>query len=185
MPEDFSRYRYKDRQPAVARARRLLWEAVCLLLFRPTPRWAFNSWRCTLLRMFGAQIGRGCRIAPSCRIWAPWNLTLGDFTALAEGVDCYCVAPIRIGSKVTVSQRAFLCTASHDVRSLLRPLESRSITIGDHVWIAAEAFLLPGVCIGDGSIIAARSLVTHDMPKWWICAGHPAKPLKPRELEQD
>lgn len=125
---------------------------------------------------------RGCRIAPTCSIWAPWNLEIGDYTAIADGVDVYAMARITLGSKVTISQRSFLCTGTHDTRSLLRPLVTREIVIKDHVWVAAEAFIHPGCVLEEGCVVGARSVVTADLPAWMICVGAPCRALKPRDI---
>lgn len=180
---DFAALRYRNELPKSGQARRLVWGIVWATLFRPTPRWALHGWRRFLLRLFGARIGAGCRIAPSCFVWAPWNLEMRDYSALGDAVDCYTMNKIRIGSKVAVSQRAFLCTGSHDTRSLQRPLTTAPITIGDHVWIAAEAMVMPGVEIAEGTVVAARSLVVKDLPGWSICAGQPCRVIRPRTLD--
>ena len=179
---DFRSLKYRNAFTSGAKLRRFAWEMVRLLVFRPTPRWALHGWRRFLLRSFGAKIGAGCRIAPSCRVWAPWNLTMGEFSAIGDGVDCYSMDRITIGSKVAVSQRTFLCAGSHDVRSLTRPLVTGPIVIGDHVWIAAESMVHPNVVIGEGTVIGARSVVLKDMPAWSVCAGHPCRKLKDRVL---
>lgn len=181
---DFHALRYRNGASRSALLRRLAWEAVWLLAFRPTPRWALHGWRRFLLRCFGAHIGEGCRIAPSCRIWAPWNLSMGAYAALGDGVDCYSMDRIRIGSKVAVSQRSFLCAGSHDIRSLSRPLITGPIEIEDHVWIAAECFVHPNVVIRQGAVIGARSVVLQDMPAWSVCAGHPCRKLEDRVLNE-
>lgn len=175
-------YRYKNGLSRRNQAVRLLWGLACALLFRTTPRWAMRGWRCQVLRIFGARIGAGCRIDPRARIWAPWNLELGDFVAVAEDVDVYCVDKIRIGSKAAVSQRAFLCTASHDIASLRRPLVHAPIEIGAHAWIAAEAMVMPGVTLGEGAVVAARGVVTRNVAPWTVVAGNPATPVKKRVL---
>lgn len=135
-----------------------------------------------LLRAFGAEIGNGCRIAPSARIWLPANLELGEYVAIGEGADIYCVARITMGSKVTVSQRAFLCTASHDITSLTRPLNYAPITIGDHAWIAAEAMVLPGAEIGEGTVIAARAVMRGTAAPWTVQAGNPVRQVGIRTI---
>lgn len=185
MTTDFATLRYENRIPKSVLLRRLIWKAVWIIAFRPTPRWALHGWRRQLLRAFGAKIGQGCRIAPSCFVWAPWNLQMGEYSALGDHVDCYTMANITIGSKVAVSQRAFLCTGSHDITSLRRPLITAPIQIGNHAWIAAEAMVFPGVTIGDGAVVGARSVVTRDVPVWTICAGHPCRPIRPRSLAPD
>jgi putative colanic acid biosynthesis acetyltransferase WcaF len=179
---DFRSLKYRSGFTTTAKLRRFVWEVVWLLAFRTTPRWALHGWRRFLLRCFGAKVGAGCRIAPSCRVWAPWNLTMGEFSVLGDGVDCYSMGRITIGSKVAVSQRSFLCTGSHDVRSLSRPLITGPIVIEDHVWIAAESFVHPNVVIRQGAVIGARSVVVHEMPAWSICAGHPCRKIKDRVL---
>src|SRR5690606_18499233 len=92
---------------------RAVWHIVWLCLYRPTPR-PFHRWRCWLLRLFGAKIGVGVRAYQSARVWAPWNLEMGDYSCLGDWVDCYSVDKIRIGAHATVSQYSYLCTASHD-----------------------------------------------------------------------
>ena len=179
---DFAQLKYVDTLPRSNKARRLLWGIVYQLLFRPTPRWMLHNWRRWLLRCFGAKVGVGCRIAPTCSIWAPWNLEIGDYTAIGDGVEVYAMAKITLGSKVTISQRSFLCTGSHDTRSLLRPLVTREIVIKDHVWVAAEAFIHPGCVLEEGCVVGARSVVTASQPAWMICVGAPCRPLKPRDI---
>lgn len=175
-------YRYVNQLSFGNRLSRMAWGVVRVLLFRPTPRWALHGWRCSLLRIFGATVGVGCRIDPSARIWLPRNLRLGDYVAIAEGVDVYCVAPITIGSKVAISQRVFLCGASHDITRLTRPLTMAPITIGDHAWIAAEAMVHPGALIDDGAVVAARAVLRGTAASWTIHAGNPARQVGLRRL---
>lgn len=180
----FQQYKYMNTLPVSNKLMRFVWEVVWLVAFRPTPRWAMHGWRRGLLRAFGAKIGPGCRISPSCKVWAPWNLEMGSYSALGDEVDCYAMDKIRIGSKVAISQRTFLCTGSHDTSSLLRPLTTAPITIHDHAWVAAECLIHPGVSIGEGSVVGARSVVTRNLPPWSICLGSPCKPVKPRILSE-
>jgi putative colanic acid biosynthesis acetyltransferase WcaF len=163
---------------------RSLWHVVWLFLFRPTPR-LFHPWRCLLLRVFGAKLGKAVHPYPSARIWAPWNLEMGDHACLSPGVDCYCVDKIRIGANSTVSQYSFLCSASHDYTKTSMPLVIAPITIGERVWIAADVFVAPGVTIGDGAMVAARSSVFTDLPEWMVAKGNPALPVKKRDLRDE
>lgn len=107
---------------------------------------------------------------------------MGARSALAEGVDCYCVDQITIGGNVCVSQRVFLCSASHDISLISRPLIHQPIEIGDHVWICAEAFIGPGVKLAEGAVVAARAVVSKDVGAWGVVGGNPAKFIKKREL---
>ena len=160
---------------------RALWQIVWLFLYRPTPR-LFHPWRCMLLRLFGARVGKSVHPYPSSRVWAPWNLEMGDHACLSEGVDCYCVAKISIGAHSTVSQYSFLCTASRDYSKTSMPLVAEPINIGDRVWITADVFVGPGVTIGDGAMVTARSSVFSNLPPWVVARGNPAVPVKPRKI---
>ncbi len=179
---DFAQYKYVNKLSKRSRLRRLAWGLAWAVLCRWTPGWCLNAWRAVVLRAFGAKVGRGCRVDPTCTIWAPWNLAMGDYVCLAPRVDCYTVSPIRLGSKVTVSQRAFLCTASHDISSPTRPLIHAPITVGDHAWVCAEAFVGPGVKVGEGAVTAARAVVIRDVQPWTVVGGNPAKLIKHRQM---
>jgi putative colanic acid biosynthesis acetyltransferase WcaF len=163
---------------------RTLWHVVWLLFYRPTPRF-MHAWRRMLLRLFGAKLGKGVHPYPSARIWAPWNLEMGDHACLSEHVDCYCVDKIRIGAHSTISQYSFLCTASHDYTKAGMPLVTAPIGIADRVWITADVFVGPGVQIGEGAIITARSSVFTDIPAGMVARGNPAIPFKPRLMNED
>jgi putative colanic acid biosynthesis acetyltransferase WcaF len=128
-------------------------------------------------------VGQGAHPYPSARIWAPWNLEMGDYSCLSEGVDCYCVDLIRIGPRSTVSQYSFLCTASHDYMQASMPLVTAPIEIGKRVWIAADVFVAPGLTVGDGVVVTARSSVFSDLPPWVVAKGNPAVPVRPRKIE--
>lgn len=176
---------YVNRHGIRDRLLRVIWHCAWLFLFRPTPAPLFHRWRVMLLRCFGAKIGRGCAVYPSCRIWAPWNMSLGDFVCLSFDVDFYDVALITVGSNTTVSQYAFLCTASHDISSPHMELTTAPLQIGEGAWIAARAFVSPGVTIGEGAVVAACAVVTRDVPPWTVVGGNPARPIKKRELKHN
>jgi putative colanic acid biosynthesis acetyltransferase WcaF len=159
---------------AMNRVARALWQVVWLLLFRPSPT-SFHVWRRVLLRCFGASIGRGAHPYPSARIWAPWNLVMGDDSCLAHYVDCYSVDLVHLGPRVTVSQYSYLCTASHDYTKRAMPLVTGPIRIKADAWVTAGVFVGPGVTIGEGAVVGARSTVTRDVAPWAIVAGSPPR----------
>lgn len=175
---------YVDNIDVALRMRRLFWAFAYTFLFKVTPRWKFHAWRILLLRLFGATIGMGCKIAPSVKIWAPWNMTLGNFVAIGEGVDFYAMDMITVGSHVAISQRSFICSGTHDIRYLSRPLVTKPIVIQDYAWICAEAFVGPGVIVGVGAVVAARACVVRDVDNWSIVAGNPARFVKKRVVEE-
>lgn len=172
---------YHNRLSWPNRAGRLLWALLYAVLFRPTPV-CFFRWRAWLVRRFGGTIAPGARIYPSVRIWAPWNLTMAVGSTLADGVDCYCVDRIEVGPEVTVSQRAFLCTASHDLEDPARRLTTKPIRLEQASWVFAEAFIGPGVTVGEGAVVAARAVVVKDVAPWTVVGGNPARVIKPRRL---
>ena len=161
---------------------RLLWQVAGLLLFRPSP-WFWHAPRRALLRLFGAQVGKHVQIMPSVQIWAPWNLALGDDATVGSGVDLYDVDRIEIGAHATVSQRAFLCTATHDVDHPNMPLQTAPIRIGAGAWVCAAAYVHPGVAIGVDAVAGVRAVVLHDVPPGQIVGGNPAKFIRLRKLE--
>ena len=161
------------------RLARVAWAVVYISLFRTSPR-PLHRWRALLLRLFGARIGRACHVYPRTRIWAPWNLVMHDEASMADDVNCYSMATVKLGRRCVISQGSHICTGAHDYEDPNFQLFAKPIRIGESAWVCAESFIGPGVRIGAGAVIGARSVVTHDMPEWMVCAGNPCKPLKPR-----
>jgi putative colanic acid biosynthesis acetyltransferase WcaF len=161
--------------------RRLLWSSVQLPFWPKMPR-RLSPLRIALLRLFGARIGRNCRV-DAARIWVPWNLQMDDWSVIGGSAEIYNLAPVSIGANAIVSQRAYVCTATHDYTRADFPLYSRPVTIEASAWVAAGAFIAPGVHVGEGSVVGACSVVTKDVPAWTICAGNPCRPIKPRILQ--
>ncbi|HAM98944.1 MAG TPA: putative colanic acid biosynthesis acetyltransferase [Marinilabiliales bacterium] len=165
------------------RLSRVIWGVAYIVFFRFSPR-PFHLWRNVLLRMFGAKLHRKARIYPSAKIYAPWNLIMHQNATLGDGVYCYCVTTIEIGANSTISQFSFLCGADHDYEHSRFPLKARPIKVGEQCWLAADVFVAPGVTIGDGTVVGARSSVFRDLPPWKVCAGTPAKVIKDRIIKQ-
>jgi putative colanic acid biosynthesis acetyltransferase WcaF len=109
---------------------------------------------------------------------------MDEYSCLGPFVDCYCVAPIKIGAHATVSQYSFLCTASHDIEQTQMPLVTAPIQIGAGAWIAADVFVGPGVTVGDGAVVGARSTLLKDVEPWAVVAGNPARFIKKRILRE-
>jgi putative colanic acid biosynthesis acetyltransferase WcaF len=158
---------------------RLLW-AFVMPFFRlsPRPLW---GWRRLLLKVFGARVGYGVHVDPTAQITIPWNLNLGDQCAVGHKAILYALGSINIGARTTVSQGVHLCGGTHDWRDPSMPLIKKSIHIGSDVWICADAFVGPGVKIGEAAIVGACAVVMKDVQANVIVAGNPAQKIGVRE----
>ena len=105
--------------------------------------------------------------------------------SFAVSGGCYIqgINGIEIGDDTIFAPGVKIISANHSINKLLGWDACNPIKIGNHVLIGANSVMLPGVCIGDYSIIAAGAVVTHDVPNCSIVAGVPAKIIKMRKLE--
>ena len=164
------------------RVGRAVWGVVWLLLFRPSPK-PMHAWRAMLLRLFGAQLGRDVHCYPAVKIWAPWQLVVGNRVGIANGVTLYNMAPMSIGDNVVISQGAHLCGGSHDINSGNFQLIARPIKVERYCWICADAFIGHGVQIAEGCVVGARSVVLRSISEpWTVWSGHPAINVRSRSL---
>lgn len=161
-----------------------LWQYVGQPMFRVT----FHNWygiRRWLLRGFGATIHESARIRPSVRIYHPWNLSVGAYTAIGDNAILFCVGTISIGNRCTISQYTHLCAAGYDYTRREMPLVTDPIVVEDDVWLAADVFVGSGVTIGRDTVVGARSTVFHDLPPKSICAGDNAVRRAERVVVKD
>ena len=182
MPPDTAPIRQQPSPwPLGVNVRRVLWSFVQATVFR----WSFHNWygwRRWLLRCFGTRVGRNVRVRSSVRIEMPWNLQLGDGVVVGDGVVLYCLGQVSIGRRTTISQYAHLCAGTHDYTLRSFPLVTKPIVVGDEVWIATDAFIGPGVTVGDRSVVGARSTALKDVRPDMVVGGNPAEVIKRREL---
>ena len=158
---------------------RVLWWFVQATLWR----WSWHSsygWRRLLLRLFGATVEPTARLRPSVRIECPWNLTLGASSVVGDRANLYALGAITLGDRCTVSQGAHLCAGTHDFTRPDMPLLRPPIAIEADAWVAADAFVGPGVTVREGALLGARGCAFTDLDPWTIHGGNPAKALKPR-----
>lgn len=161
------------------RGRRIFWRFINEFLFPFVPM----RFRKALVKWFGVKGKFACHLYSSVKIFAPWNLTVGSWVCLGPDIELYDKGEIVIGDYVTISQGAYLCTASHDISSPTMDLVTKPIVIGDQVWIAAKATILPGVTIGEGAVVGACAVVSRDVPPWTVVAGNPARVVGKREIK--
>jgi putative colanic acid biosynthesis acetyltransferase WcaF len=156
-----------------------LWWFVQAVFFRGSPQvmYGFRRW---LLRLFGAQIGKGVIVRPSVTIPYPWKLQIGDHSWIGDHAVLYCFAKITIGKNVVISQKSYLCAGTHDYRSPGFEIQAFPIVIEDEAWLAADVFVAPGITVGRGAVVGSRSSVFGDLPGMMVCVGSPARPIRAR-----
>jgi putative colanic acid biosynthesis acetyltransferase WcaF len=161
-----------------------LWQVIQNTLFRWSPS-PLRGFRRFLLRCFGANVASTASIHPQARIDCPWNLEMGDHASVGEHAWVYTLDKITIGDYACIGQRVQILTGSHDITDPSFRLVTRPVNIAKGVWIAASAIVLPGINIGEMSVVGAGSVVTKDVPAGVIVAGNPARVIKPRLMQAD
>jgi putative colanic acid biosynthesis acetyltransferase WcaF len=159
--------------------KRVLWILSRTLLFRASfHNW--YGWRRFLLRSFGAKLGQRVRIRPTVEIEIPWNLDLADDVIVGDHAILYSLGKITVKRGAIISQYAHLCAGTHDYTSKKFPLLKPPIVVGEEAWIAADAFVGPGVTVGDRAVVGARATVVKDVPAMAVVAGPAATVVKQR-----
>ncbi len=156
-----------------------LWWVVQGTLFAWSPQ-PLYGWRRFLLRLFGMKVGKGVLIRQNVRITYPWRVTIGDHSWVGDNAELYSIGDIWIGKHVVISQRAYVCAGGHDYHKPTFDIFSSKITIHDQAWLATDVFVAPGVTIGRGTVVGARSNIFGDLPAGMLCLGSPARPIRPR-----
>lgn len=159
-----------------------IWLITRLFLFRLCP-FSFSALKRGVLRAFGAHIGRGVVFKPQVTITFPWKLTIGDYVWLGEECWLLNLERIVIGNNVCISQRAFLCTGSHNYKSPAFDLIVKPITVEDGAWLGAGCWVGPGVTVGSHAVLTAGSVATKKLEPWGIYQGNPAVLVKQRVID--
>lgn len=137
-----------------------------------------------LLKLFGAKLHPQSYIYGTARVYYPANLVMERMATIGPETDIYNVDTITLRENAIVSQKSYLCTASHSTEVVDGPLITAPIVIEKDAWVAADAFIGMGVTIGEGAVVGARAAVFKDVEPWTIVGGNPAKFIKQRELKQ-
>ncbi len=111
------------------------------------------------------------------------KVSIGKGTIINYGCLLYTTGGLTIGEGVSISAGTWLVTGSHDINDPQFTAFYKPIVIGNHVWIGMRATILAGVTIGEGAIVMAGAMVTHDVPPYTIVGGVPAKVVKQREKQ--
>ncbi|PWJ55983.1 putative colanic acid biosynthesis acetyltransferase WcaF [Dyadobacter jejuensis] len=156
-----------------------LWWIIQSTLFAWSPQFLY-PWRRFLLRLFGAHIGKGVLIRSSAKFTYPWNISIGDYCWIGEDNVFYSLGKIQLGNHVALAHKVYLNTGGHEYDKVTFDIFAKPVIIEDECWLTNDVYIAPGVVIGKGTIVAARSSVLHSLPSGKICVGTPAKPIKNR-----
>jgi putative colanic acid biosynthesis acetyltransferase WcaF len=167
-----------------SRIYRLVWTVISLLAIRWRPRRMGMGVTKFIYRLFGANVSRQAYLYNSASVYDPRNLILEGGCELGPNTEIYNVNVVKLEDGARISQNSYLCTAGHDISVItpLMPLTSAPITIKKNAWVAASAFVGPGVTIGEGAVVGARGVVFKDVEPWTVVGGNPAKVLKKRMI---
>ena len=178
---DATRQTFNENVPSRS-LREVLWALVSGTLFRWVPN-RFIGWRRWILRRFGARIDGTAFVDRSVVIRFPWNLVIGPATVIHHNVVLDCMGAVSLGCGSRNSQYSHLCTRTHDYRDQKMQVLSKPIVVDDFVWVAADAYVGPGVTIGSRTIVGARSSVLRNLPPDVTAVGEPARPIRSRRSE--
>ena len=159
----------------------LLWQFTWTITCAWTPKPA-NAWRMAVLRLFGAKIHGRPFVHGRARIQQPWNLVMHHRACLGDKANAYSLDVIEIGPDATIAQEAYLCTGTHDFTSPRLALQTAPIRIGRGAFVGARSFIMPGVSLGEGSVVGAAAVVTRNVAPYVIVAGNPARKIGDRPL---
>ncbi len=168
--------------PGAGKLKRLIWFIINAAFFNSSFL-PLSSIKVTLLKAFGAQVGKGCVIKPKVNIKYPWKLVIGNYCWIGENVWIDNLASVKLGSNVCISQGAMLLCGNHNFKKPTFDLMVGEITLFDGVWIGAQSIVCPNVKANSHSILSVGSVATKDLEAYAIYQGNPAKLIRKRKLE--
>jgi acetyltransferase-like isoleucine patch superfamily enzyme len=149
------------------------------LIFIALPETRAFRMKSSLLRFAGARLCYNVRICSSVLVVGSGDLSVGDDTWVGHQALISATSRITIGSSVDIGPRVYIGTGTHVIDSQGRHTAgigiSRDIVIGNGVWLGANCAVLPGVTIGEKSVVAAGAVVTENVPPLVVFGGVPAK----------
>ncbi len=179
MKTDLESYQNTDYDVGRGILVRMLWYFINAFVFKAY--WfPISSVKVSLLRLFGAKVGRGVNIKPNVNIKYPWKLSVGDFTWIGEGVWIDNLTTVSIGANCCISQGAFLLCGNHNYKQSTFDLITRPIVLEDGAWIGAKAIVCPGVTVRSHAVLSVQSVAIKDLQPYEVYQGNPAVFVKKR-----
>jgi putative colanic acid biosynthesis acetyltransferase WcaF len=132
-----------------------------------------------ILRFFGASIGQNVLLRRGVRVHFPWNLEIGDNCWIGEEVWFINHEKITLGSDVCISQRSIICSGGHDYHSISLEFSHKPITIKNGAWVCLDSKVLPGVSIGECSVVSAGEIVRTSLPDYSMLIGGQIRTINP------
>jgi len=179
---DLLSYNNYPYNPGGSAMKRLLWYYVNLVFFK-SGWFPFYGFKVSLLRLFGAKVGKQVEFKPRVNVKYPWNLSIGDEVWIGENVWLDSLVMITIGSNVCLSQGAVLLTGSHNYKKTSFDLITGPIVLEDGVWIGAGAIVNQGITAHSHAVLAAGSVATKNLEAYSIYQGNPAVKIRTRNIE--
>ena len=179
---DLSLYNNHPYHPGGSFLKRILWYYVNVFFFK-SHLFPFYGFKVSLLRLFGAKVGKAVEIKPGVNIKSPWHLDIGDEVWIGENVWIDNLVMVTIGSNVCISQGAMIITGSHNYKKKTFDLITGSVTLEDGVWIGAGAIINQGIIAASHSVITSGSVATKSMEAYTIYQGNPAIKVRLRTIE--
>ena len=178
---DLSKYNNDWYNPGAGKIKITLWY-ITNALFLINPLNPFSKLKVFLLRLFGANIGKGVVIKQSVNIKYPWLLSIGDYTCVGERVWIDNLALVTIGKNCCLSQGAMLLCGNHNYKKETFDLITGAITIEDGAWVGALSIVCPGVTLKTHSILSVSSVATETLEAYTMYKGNPAQKIRERVI---
>ena len=176
---DLSLYNNSHFYPGGGPLKRLLWHYINLLIFK-SGWFPVYGLKLSLLRLFGAKVGKGITIKPYVNIKYPWNITIGDNAWIGENVWLDSLVMIDIGANVCISQGATLLTGSHNYKKNTFDLITGPIILEEGVWIGAGAIVNQGTTAASHAVLTSGSVATKSLEPYTVYQGNPAVKIRQR-----
>jgi len=144
-----------------------------------------KKFRYILAKGIFKKCGKDVKLENRAYFGSGYNKEIGEYSMIGSNAQLY--GPVKIGKHVLMAPEVIILTRNHESKDLKKPMseqgytKERQVVIGDDVWLGTRSIILPGVRIGNGSIVGASSVVTKDVKPYSIVGGVPAKLIKKRK----